>query len=196
MPKLTDAEKERRKHERKAVRMNDAERKSYGPLFAHMATTYTVADAERRNRIQKACAAEMCLHAANAMDRLCVSAIERHVRELRPAEAEDAIATVRRMHEGSPHQQYSRWRDVLVHGHKMPITLVRIFREEWKNEYNREGIRIVVEREFPHDGAPLISAEEFDTRYPSNFFLGEGDVDAEDDPTGLFPRVMAMLPGG
>jgi hypothetical protein len=43
--RLTDDEKQRRKHERAAQRMNDRAAKQFGPLFSHLAPTYARDDA-------------------------------------------------------------------------------------------------------------------------------------------------------
>lgn len=51
--KLTAAEKDRRKHERKAKSLNKAAQKNYGPLFAHLATKVMAEDAYWRWRQQK-----------------------------------------------------------------------------------------------------------------------------------------------
>lgn len=201
--RLTEAEKLARQMARKADGMNArALRDVGGPgsLFAAEAPTFTADDAWRLWRRQKAVAAEgheVWGPAARAMDWVTLSGVEALAAEVLGRDVAAAIAGRIRttFTHDAPDRLVARWRAVLVEGKRE----VRYQREEYAGpptEWNASGVRVrLLELDpLPAAGGPWLTAEEWAARFPTFGRVAGPDL-GPDDPTDLFPRVMAALGG-
>lgn len=198
--KLSPAEKERRKHQRKAAAMTAAAAKSYGPLFADLAPTYTREDAYWQWRRTKAVVAEegqigACISAMVRFQLNCIETVAAHL--LGRGTAKELAASLDKY---PPSYRREYWRQMLAGIGRHVLKLECRTDPERANQWNRDG-RYVVESSVwpPADYSPVLTAEEFDRRFPAwdRGELGTGHIDyPEPDDGGLFERVMARLPVG
>ena len=192
-PRLTEEVKLRRKHERKAIALNDrAIRKVGGPgsIFAELAETFTVEEAAWHQRRTRAL---MIVHLHTtpgstlnkALKAIQLGSIESHARTLLGEE------TFLRLRDFSRHcyqditgYGYGFWLEVLS-GEKVVVF-------EWRRipADNTLGFSAVPVLSFPPEGwTPVISKAEFYARWP---YAIPPDMEEPDDG-GLFERVMAAL---
>lgn len=195
MGKLTQAEKDRRKHERKAKAMNAAEAKAFGPLFAEMAPVHTADDAYWRNRFQKAHSVETHTASDRANRGLMwieLTAIERFARSLFPAEVvEPAIEYCRKTY---PMPDYGRsvWSDFLEGRKRIAVKL-----HAEPDPAIPGRVKIVEDVVFPPVGwNDPVDHSDFERRFPTLDHSRGVRVDDEPDDGGLFERVLAMLAVG
>lgn len=197
MGKLTEAEKLARQMARKADGMNKRALRDVGglgSLFAAEAPTYSAEDAYWLWRRQKATMVEMmvCNLAVRRMEWVRLGAVEHLAGQLLGAEAAaEAGRRIRATFDGKPDYMVGRWRSLLVRGEGVTRLELRTS-PEWVNQYNRDGRRVFDVDPIPADGRPRMMAEEFSQRFPP---IWRDVAQGDDDPTGLFPRVMAALGG-
>ena len=185
MARLTDAEKERRKHERKAAKMNAAEAKAYGPLFAEMAPTYTAEDAYRKWRLGKAAVAELHFH--YGLEWIQLQAIERHAVKLMGDVAKEIAAHIRRVYpmpDYGPHM----WSEVLTTKKRIVYRYKLLFDPARIREHNSDGRYLVDDGVW--EAEPVMTRDEFKAMFPAVARMG--DV-APEPPTADDVRMEAVL---
>jgi hypothetical protein len=195
--KLTEAEKLRRKHQRKADALNAAAEKAHGPLFAHLAPKVDAANAYWKWRRDVARAADdhigIC-PAWRGLQRIQLRAIERLARELIGPDA-DLIAE--RVRQRGPEFWLGMWRGVLTGAETVVLAYRLEFDPARATEFNRDGRRVIHDRVFPPPGStPLLTAERFDEMFPRLDARHGPDWVEETDDGGLFERTIGSLKKG
>lgn len=174
--------------------MTAASKKSFGPLFAHLAPTYTRDDAYWHNRFQKARAAENHTVADKAnwgMELIRTLAIKRFIIE-RYGEilGRKIIDYVHSTFPDSHHA--SMYHTILTGRWKNGLTKEVRHDPARVNEYNREGRVIVESDHFPPPGVEPVTDDEFYRLFPRLDHLS-GTSDPEPDDGGLFERTILQL---
>jgi hypothetical protein len=167
MGKLSEDEKLRRKHERKAAAMNAAETKAYGPLFAEFAPVHTPDEAERNWRLTKAGVAEMGFNHPfhRSYEWILVASIERFAVSLWGTIAAEVAAGLRRTYRDHADIIRSTWSHILSGRDAPPNWRMRTEdRPEWANQYNPGGRRVICEPWVCP--TPTIDLDEFGRRFP------------------------------
>ncbi len=178
---LTTAEKERRKHERKAASLTAASAKDFGPLFAHMAPTFTPTDAYWQWRRNVAEGVErlhvICNGGAKALRVVLTAWIEHHARPLCGEHFDELKVYAVRVFRDYHGHAYGFWERVLTGGEVV---------YGWRP--NPSGKGVVPERVCRLDPAPM-TVGEFRARFP----FAEPPEGPEPDDGGLFERTIGRL---
>lgn len=192
--KLTEAEKERRKHERKAERMNAAEAKAFGPLFAEMAPVHTAEDAYWHRRKVIAQGVEMIHQATGgpgirALTAVQLQWIEAYARLALPAGAFDVLLVrARRTYSNYLDYGYGFWQEVLTGNKRLGSGFEKVDAPD-----TLAGFRWVeVGLQPPPDWVPPLTKAQFWDLFPYK----DRDLDPEPDDGGLFERTILALTRG
>lgn len=187
--KLTPEEKAARKLDRKAADMNGRAAREFGPLFAHLAPTYTRDDAYWHTRANYSRGAELvaqsCGPAMTAMRMFQLNVIEQFARSVLGVEAFDKLAAhSRRTYRNQAGYGYSFWCGVLTER-----TEIAFAWERFDDATTSLGYRLKPSDSFPPVGyVPPLTRAEFFERFPYIEFQNSD----EPDDGGLFARVMAI----
>lgn len=182
MPKLSEAEKWKRKAERKTAK----DRKREG-LFADFVEETTAADLYHKHRIDKAVAVGRTNFLTHpgwiGLKWIEIRAIESFAEPIVGEMFSDLRQYIRSVY---PMPDYGRivWKTLLT-GRK---NLEFCFRRE-ATTANNLGFTLIPERVFPPVGFTPITDSEFETRFPSKF------DHHEPDDGGLFERIIKLVKG-
>lgn len=193
--KLTAAQKAANKAARKAKQMNAHQARRFGPLFAHLAPTVTPAQAAEHQRVERVKGVEFAHATASAAARglewLAVwAARDAAARLVGPAAADRLLARAVEVYQEKPTYVLGFLRRALTTAEPLALAYERRTDPAKANRYNPDGGYVVVAEGWPAAGyVPPLSAAAFDA------LTGLPELPAnDDDPAGLFDRVMAALP--
>lgn len=188
-PRMTEAEKEQRKHQRKAARMNERERDAFGPLFAHLAPTHTAADAKRLHQFRVVEGVErlhvICGPGAKALRAVQLAWIELYARRWCGEQFPAVRAYFERVHRDQLGYGYTFWQGVLT-GDRVVFSWKRV-----DDPTTTTGWRCVEAEAFQLNPPPLTKAQFWEL-----FPYKVPELGPEPDDGGLFEHVMASLARG
>lgn len=200
MPRMTEAEKEQRKHDRKAKSMNAAALKLVGgpnSLFRDMAETYTRDDAYWHWRRAKA--GENNIYAGQVLagfELLTLTCIRRRAAELiGESWASQMWERCHRVYSTNYMCHYGDWRQMLCTTERIVLQLERRTDPARANKWFPDGEYVAETVVWPIEGyQPVMTGDEFSAALPwFRSFKYAKLVESDDDPTGLFEQVMSKL---
>jgi hypothetical protein len=191
--KLSAAEKKARKHDRKAAALTAHAAKDFGPLFAHLAPTYTREDAYWHWRRSVALGVErlhtICGGGQRALAAVQVRWIEHHARRWLGDESFGKLRDhAHRTYGDYLGYAYGFWCDVLTGGKRFPMGLTRE-----PDPTTKLGFRVrPVDEQPPAEWVAPLTRDLFWAMFP----YAEAAEGPEPDDGGLFERTIGRLADG